>query len=64
MAGNYLRADDFFKNSRRTAIAEDVRRQIIEERRQSIIDVDLLRRLEDYSFLADKVFGAEDGYCW
>jgi len=60
----YLRADDFFKNARPTSIAEDVRRQIIEEGRQSIIDLDLLRRLEDYSFLADKVFGAESGYRW
>ena len=55
----YLRVEDFFKSPRKTTIAEDVRKQINEERERTVLDMSLLRQQEDWSFLADKVVGAE-----
>ncbi len=58
MTHKYLRADDFFVNPTKCNISQEVREKLEKERRQ--IDLGLLRRLEDWSFLANKIVGAED----
>lgn len=55
----YMRAEDFFKSPRKTTIAADVRKQMAQEREKTILDMTLLRQQEDWSFLANKVVGAE-----
>lgn len=58
MAG-YVRVEDLFVDSKPTSIAEDVRRQIFEERRRTILDPDVIRHQEDWGALAGKVVGGE-----
>jgi hypothetical protein len=55
----YLRVDDFFKSPRKTTIAEDVRKQVIQERENTILNLTMLRQQEDWSFLSGKIVGAE-----
>jgi hypothetical protein len=55
----YIRVDDFFIGSKKTTIAEDVRKQVTEENARDIIDRSALRRGEDWSYLGHRVVGAE-----
>lgn len=56
----YLKVSDFFRSSKATSIAEDVRRDMARERARTVLDLSELRRQEDWSLLAGQVVGAED----
>jgi hypothetical protein len=55
----YMRADDFFRSARETRIVQEVRAEILRERGEKVLDEEQLRRQEDWSFLANRVVGAE-----
>lgn len=56
----YIHIRDLFKSSVSTSIGENVQKAVQEEKRQSILDESLLRRQQDWSFLAQQVVGGED----
>jgi len=58
--GRYVRVRDLLRDGRPTSIPETVKRRMREERRQTIIDQDLLRQQEDWNFLSCQIVGAED----
>jgi len=55
----YMRAEDFFRSAHETRIVQEVRAEILRERGDRVLDEEQLRRQEDWSFLANKVVGAE-----
>ena len=56
----YLRVDEFMQDGETIDVAEQVRRETLEERRKTVLDLDAIREQETWSNLADKVVGAED----
>lgn len=61
--GEYIRASDFFKNSRHITVSEDVRREIEEEDFNRVGPPEhVRRRAEDWSILAHQVVGGEVPY--
>tara|TARA_Y100000310_G_scaffold329950_1_gene400722 strand:- start:396 stop:584 length:189 start_codon:yes stop_codon:yes gene_type:complete len=59
MEQEYVRADDFFRDSRPVTIGEDVRADLEKERRKQIIDPYISRLNQDWSFLNSQVVSAE-----
>ena len=55
----YKTIDEFFKNSTYTSIAEDVRKEIVEENAKELIDSNILKMNQTWSKLANQVIGGE-----
>lgn len=58
----YLRVSDIFKNPRKTTIAEDVRKQTQEDKKNKPSLSSYEEQQRAWSELGSKVFGEEGGY--
>lgn len=56
---DYVRPEEFFRSAKPVDISRGLQEQIREQRRQTILDPQVVREQEDWSFLRDKVVGAE-----
>lgn len=56
----YIRVSELFRNAEPSTLAEDVRKELQNERAKSILDETLVRQQEDWSFLAHQVVGGEE----
>lgn len=55
----YIKADDLFKDSRKTNLLKKVKAAARKNRQKTILDMSNIRRQEDWSLLSNKTFGAE-----
>ena len=56
---SYMQTEDFFCSPQKNDVEARVHADILKERQNSVIDAELVRQQEDWSFLAHRVVGAE-----
>jgi hypothetical protein len=55
----YIRADEFFRSAIPNTTAKEVVEELLKKRDRTILDIDLIQSQEIWSFLLNKIFGAE-----